>query len=396
MYRRGFRSLTILAALLASAPVSRGSDEVPSPLLENAGAPVELEVAEGYSVVHPLAAALAGGGSVALWQIPDRHGDPPNLESRLFDSEGREIARRFLPGSEADSMFIAAQPGGGFTIVASLFFDDGWSQRFDPQGRPRTEPFTFSETPMTISAIAAGRAGGFLALSAIPVDAASQDLYLTSYGTYGRRLAKPLRINQALACREAPPVLASDAFGRAVVVWKGPAPQCDRIFLRRTDTAGRPRGEVLEAVAPAGPIGRIAVAAAPNGWSVVAWEGEGDGDGLGIFARSIRPNGQPSSAVFQVNRNGQGNQTQPRVAVQGDGRFFVVWLSPGEEGHQKIQGQYFAADTRPLGSDFLIDPEVLHLDEMSPSLATDAAGRYVVIWGRYTYGIFYRRFPAPR
>lgn len=365
-------------------------DDVPSPLLANAGPVVEVVFTDWQDNLHPQVAVLAGGGFLIAWLIPDRHG-PTFLARQLYDPEGRKITKAFPVSGGAESFFLAAQPGGGFTVVA--LGDGDWGRRFDPWGRPRTETFTVPGFPMTI-AIAAGSTGGFRALSPAGATFGSQDVLLTSYGAYGHPLGPPLRINRSPACTATPPALASDRLGRTVVLWRGSIPKCDRILLRLTDAAGRPEGRVLEAAALVGrQIGRIAVAAAPDRRFVVVWEAESDGDGLGIFARTFSADGQSSSEVIQVNSRWQGSQRGPGVAVQADGRFLVIWQSPGESTYPEARGQYFAADGRRLGSDFLIDPEILPVNDLS--VATDAAGHYVVGWGRSIEAIHYRRFTAP-
>lgn len=363
-------------------------DDVPSPLLENAGPVVEVVFTDWQSNLHPQVAVLAGGGFLIAWLIPDRHG-PTFLARQLYDPEGREIPGAFPVSGGAESFFLAAQPGGGFTVVA--LGDSDWGRRFDPWGRPRTETFTVQGSPV---AIAAGSTGGFRALSLSGATFGSQDVLLTSYGAYGYPLGPPLRINRPPACTATPPALASDRLGRTVVLWKGSIPKCDRILLRLTDATGRPESRILEAAAPAGrQIGRIAAAAAPDRRFVVVWEADGDGDGLGIFARTFSADGQPSGEVIQVNSRWQGNQSGPGVAIQADGRFLVIWQSPGESTYPEARGQYFAADGRRLGSDFLIDPEILPVNDLS--VATEATGHYVVGWRRSIEAIHYRRFTAP-
>ena len=72
----------------------------------------------------------------------------------------------------------------------------------------------------------------------------------------------------------------------------------------------------------------------------------------------------------------------------------MIWGIPDAAGLPRLRGQYFGADGRPAGSDFALDSENPYFGETEASLATDAAGRYVVAWSGGNM-IFARRFPAP-
>jgi hypothetical protein len=369
-------------------------DDVPSPLLQNAGGIFELD--SSYTVDRtirqPLVAALAGGGFVALWESHLRFDDLPFLASRIFDAEGRQIGGG-LPGvTWADGQRITAQPGGGFTIVNGE--EDGtFGRRFSAVGQPLAERFP---VPWGAAAITAGRSGGLLALWARRLPTQTQEISLIAYGGKGNPLGPPRIVQPSPACGLTQPALASDRSGRGIVVWSSAS--CRKIFARRTDALGRVTGETIGVLPPGAEIdiGRIAVAAAPDGRFVVVWEGSGDGDGWGIFARAFGTDDRPLGPAFQVNSHRVGYQVLPRVAMQGDGRFLVIWQGPGEVVARKLFGQYYAADGRRVGSEFPIDSEEPNAEEIDASLAVDANGRYVVAWRRYSGDtINARRLMAP-
>ncbi|HSN87835.1 MAG TPA: Calx-beta domain-containing protein, partial [Thermoanaerobaculia bacterium] len=361
-------------------------DDAPSPLLATATVVAELDWTDDamLEMGNPLVAALANGGFAALWQVADRWAEIPILRSKLFDAADREIAGSFAPTSEAFSPHLVAHPAGGFTIVS-----DDWEadvgQRFNPLGQPHTGRFVLPD-PLTI---AAAKAGGLFTLTSN-----GKTLWLNTYGGRGQSLRPAQAVNSSL-CFLSVPVLASDARGRAIIAWRGPWPACNRVFVRRTDSAGHllPRTVALESPA-ARNTRELAMAAAPDGRFVLVWEGEGDGSGFGLFGRVFAADGRPASEVFQVNGRRLGDQTRPRVAMQGDGRFVVIFQS-----QKKLHAQYFSPEGRPLGSDFLPDSEFPWQDHSEGSLATDAEGRYVVAWsrvGRIEDSVAYRRFKAPR
>lgn len=89
-----------------------------------------------------------------------------------------------------------------------------------------------------------------------------------------------------------------------------------------------------------------------NGWKVV-YQGAGQGDGDGIFMKSVSPGGVPGPEV-RVNAVTDGVQDQPDVAMLEDGRMIVVWRSAGD-----IYFQRYDAEGAPVPKD---QDQPLHLD----------------------------------
>ncbi|MFO0762310.1 MAG: hypothetical protein U0359_38075 [Byssovorax sp.] len=86
------------------------------------------------------------------------------------------------------------------------------------------------------------------------------------------------------------------------------------------------------------------VAGETSGWKVV-YQGAGQGDGDGIFLRSVSQTGVPGPEV-RVNAVTDGVQDQPDIAMLEDGRFIVVWRSAGD-----IYFQRFGGNGLPIGQD---------------------------------------------
>src|SRR6185295_2885408 len=90
---------------------------------------------------------------------------------------------------------------------------------------------------------------------------------------------------------------------------------------------------------------------------VVLWQSyDQDGDGMGIFGQRYAGDGTRLGDEFQVNEFTTGSQVTPAVAVDGAGNFVVVWQSDdyGEGGAQDgsyggIFGRRYANDGTPLG-----------------------------------------------
>ncbi len=140
------------------------------------------------------------------------------------------------------------------------------------------------------------------------------------------------------------------------------------------------------------------VAAAKNGNSVVVWESDGqDGSGLGIIGRRFNASGNPLGEEFQVNSFTSGRQSKPSVATDTAGNFVVVWESLGQDGSSDgIFGRRFNVSGNPAGDEFQVNSTSPGA-QVSPAVASDGSGDFVVVWegpdGNGT-GIFGRRYTS--
>ena len=122
------------------------------------------------------------------------------------------------------------------------------------------------------------------------------------------------------------------------------------------------------------------VAVAPGGSFVVVWTAynqAGDTFG-GIFGQRHDASGQRIGAEFHVNTVIAGDQEDAHVAIAPDGRFVVAWESP-DTGGLGIFGQRFDSAGARLGAEFRVNTNTAG-DQFHPTVATDAAGNFVVAW----------------
>jgi hypothetical protein len=121
---------------------------------------------------------------------------------------------------------------------------------------------------------------------------------------------------------------------------------------------------------------RPSVAAADSGNFVVVWASETqDGAGFGIFGQRYSDAGLPLGPEFRVNSYATGDQTYPSVASDAAGSFVVVWRSVS----QGVFAQRFGASGNPLGAEFRVDTSVGHSID-GPTVAADSSGNFVVVW----------------
>lgn len=124
---------------------------------------------------------------------------------------------------------------------------------------------------------------------------------------------------------------------------------------------------------------RPAIASAPDGRFVVAWESDGqDGQLTEVYARRYGANASPLGAEFRVNLTTQSRQGYPAVAMASDGAFAVAWNGETEDG-LSLMMRRFAPDGTPRGGEVRVDSGK-HATQPHVDMAMDAAGNFVIVW----------------
>lgn len=125
-------------------------------------------------------------------------------------------------------------------------------------------------------------------------------------------------------------------------------------------------------------VGNVTVA-----WSV----GNGDPDTRDysdIHARRFSSAGVPISQEFVVNTTLPGTQSGPSVASDEAGNFVVVWQTRFPGGLlRSIFGQRFAKTGEKIGPEFRVNEDRVEKDFV-PSVAMDHDGNFVVAWESFS------------
>ncbi|HKY92740.1 MAG TPA: hypothetical protein VJM11_16945 [Nevskiaceae bacterium] len=128
-----------------------------------------------------------------------------------------------------------------------------------------------------------------------------------------------------------------------------------------------------------------AVAMDAGGNFVVVWDSAGqDGSLSGIFGRRFAADGTPLSGEFQVNTYTADRQISPRVARDALGNFVVTWRSSGQDGNGGgVYAQRFASDGSKAGPEFQVNSRTSD-SQTEPSVAMNASGQFVIAWSSRT------------
>jgi len=174
-------------------------------------------------------------------------------------------------------------------------------------------------------------------------------------------------------------------------VWQTADTDGNGVVARVFNAAGRAlTAEIALNSTIAGAQSDLSLAMSPLGSFVAAWESAG-ADGTGIVARQFNADGTPAGGQFAVNTSTAGDQTDPTVGVDAQGRFVVAFTSGGN-----ILAGRFAADGTALGAEFTVNSTTAGMQEFS-SIAMTRDGQFVIAWqgpDADGMGIFARQYAA--
>ena len=297
---------------------------------------------------RPSLSALEGGGLVAVWASKEQDTDDWGIYARLYDNQGTALAVEFKVNThiadEQSSPTVAALSDGGFVVV--------WQSNEQ--------------------------------------DSDSWGVYQQRYDAAGNTAGGEELVNTEVDEGQALPHVAA-FLGGYVVVWQSEKQHnpTTEIFLKRYDNAGATVGaEEKVNTYIDGQQERPAVAALKDNGFVVLWEGQGEADTWGVFAKAYDSSGATVKDDFLVNSI--TNEYQEQVAVIGldEGGFVAAWT----DGNS-VLARAFDKTFEARGDVFAIETSSNKQEEVSLEAIPD--GGFITAWqekNSTTYDIKARRF----
>ena len=194
-----------------------------------------------------------------------------------------------------------------------------------------------------------------------------------------------VQVNVRTSGAQANSAIALDPRGGAVVVWSShysTAGRSNDIVARRLDERGTPVGdEFIVNTLGGGNQTEPAIAIDRQGRLAIVWQGPGAEED--VFLRVYAPGDTPATDDLLVNLHATGRQLHPRVTAGGENTFVVVWESreTTSQGEQTfVYAHLFDPNGAGLGDDILVDPGIY--DCRYPDAAMDARGNFAVTWMR--------------
>jgi hypothetical protein len=334
------------------------------------------------------------GDFVVTWVRQPFHTDEmEELRARRFAAGGApetgEITVEENPQPGAVSQ-VAIRDDGSFVVVFPRFAELV-ARRFEADG---------SFVGETVVATTTATGGSSFRLALLPRNGfvltwvSGNFSYVRIFDADGEPIGPERRVGPG-----GPSVVAAEPDGGFVVAWIAAKPSHDPHFndpyiaARRFDAAGARVGGPILVQEPlaSGIISRLEMASDEAGDFLVLWQGTiVTGRRMdGIYARRLNADGNPLTGLLRLEG---GSALSPKLAMDRAGDFVVAWLKlgAGPNGQTGAFAQRFTADGQPFRPAFRVDSG----GSSEPQVATDARGNFVVI-GATPRQIFGRRY-GPR
>jgi hypothetical protein len=355
--------------------------ESPPPLGE------EFQV-NSYTPLHqsyPHVAASATGEFVVVWE--SNGGLFPRLSGQRYTTDGYPLGEEFIVTGDLvhapTDPEVAVDPVGGFVVVWKRFATglDIFAQRYDNEGAQLGVEFRVNSQVgdhQYEPAIATDASGSFVVVwESRSGEGDGFGIFAQRYDATGNPLGGEFLVNTVTAGDQRHASVAAAPVGEFVVVWDSQA----SVFGQRYDSEGKRVGGqfLVNAPRPEEGASEPSTAMDASGDFVVAWLGP-DGDYTGVFARLFDAAGEPKGSQFQVNTYTTNWSITPSVARDASGPFVVTWGSYHQDGsYWGVFGQRYDADGNPWGTEFQVNTYTTY-GQFQPAAAADAAGRFVVVW----------------
>ena len=310
------------------------------------------------------------------------------------------VVSQYLPdvSADADGDFVVVwqRPAGGYRILA---------RRFDPSGSPQggeiqAEP---SMPDLQINpAVSSDADGNFVVVWTNAISVAASDVFGRRFNAAGVPQATTFQVNIYTTYAQRYPAVAVDADGDFVVAWSSNYQDGggNGVFARRFNSSGTAGPEFQVNSFTLTSQHNPSVGLEDNGDFVIVWQSDFQDESEGaIFGQRYNALGLLLGVEFQINSYTSLFQDSPRLDIDADGDFVVVWRSTPQDGSD---GGVFAQRFNSLGAKLGVELQVNAFftgEQGRPAVALRDAGDFVVVWHSNlqdgaSYGVFGRHVSA--
>jgi hypothetical protein len=237
---------------------------------------------------------------------------------------------------------------------------------------------------------------------ALPGDPVTAGIFAQLYDKSGKPLGSRITVSQGVpeATGFYQPAVATDGTSKFIVTWAEQVGQGGDVRSRLFDLNGSPLGNETVVAGPVDfPIEEPQVAMNRRGGYAIVWIGPiGDTGMPGIFGQRYNAAGRSLLGTFQVNSSGAGDR--PSVAMDAAGKFVVSWQSKdlaNPAGPAELFARRFNSAGLPRGPQWRVSPSSTGtLGDSAVAVSRD--GRIILVaWDSFNgtgYDILARRYTA--
>jgi hypothetical protein len=264
------------------------------------GVEVRINTHTAMSQSNPAAAWTAEGQSIVVWPSELLDGNGFGVFARRYDTAGTASGPEFQVNTyttgEQAYPAVAVAPDGRFVVVWEDFTQDGsglgvFGRLFDAAGVPLGGEFranAFTTGHQGAPAVVWSPLAGFVVVwHGQNQDGSGLGTFARRFDALGTPVGSEFVVNSFTSGQQGLPAVAADAGGGFVVVWVsgGAGGNGAGVFGQWYNSAGTAAGAEFLVQSFAGGAANLPRVASSGRGFVVAWQGETDGSGYGIFAQ---------------------------------------------------------------------------------------------------------------
>tara|TARA_B110000495_G_scaffold135523_1_gene118692 strand:+ start:1270 stop:3570 length:2301 start_codon:yes stop_codon:yes gene_type:complete len=299
--------------------------------------------AAGSNEVNPRAAMRSDGGGALVWEAGPRGNS--DVYVRFINAQGNFTSGTVMANSFAASIqrdaSVAALENGGVVVVWESVGQDG----------------------------------------------SGEGIYGQRFNAQGIRVGSEFLVNQSTATNQSDPSVTALNGGKFVVGWlsqtqngrnsSGAANLRNNVMGRLYDVNGAAVGNEYRLNDGDVMAAEPQLATRPDGGFLLAWVQKDEANtrnSTDVYIKTFDGNGLPAAQAARHNTYLTGRQSTPEVAMVGNDAL-VTWATAGQDaGGLGVQGRMLSG-----GTEFQINSQG-QLNQSMPTIGSDGAGKYIAVW----------------
>ena len=378
----------------------------------------QINSATSYDQTDPAAAIDSQNNLIVVWDSYRHDGNSGGIFAQRFDADYTPLGDEFQINSATignqTQPAVAMDPAGNFIVAwhgPSNGNEDIFARRFNANGQPLGSQFRVNSDAtgrQLFPKVAAGENGNFVIVweSAVYTTPSEQwNVCFQLYDANGNTIGPEQQANTLLQSYY--PDVAMDDYGRFTIAWMQDDSQhsYNQVMFRLYDKNGSPKADPNFAnTTHFNMVTHPSISCAASGHFVVAWEAHPtSATSNDIYARWYKDDGSPRlTGEFVVNTYTPGAQEYPKVAMNNQRDFIVVWNSettPGSNERDIHARRFKTSDgyVAPISDEFIVNTYTFN-DQKYPAVVIRENGEFAVAWQSdgqdgSEYGIFGAKGP---
>ena len=301
-------------------------------------------------------ASDASGRFVVTWVSQNQDGDGQGIYLKRFDASGNEI--------DTNDILVNSGRTSGNQTAPSVAVNSQGEMVITWQSDDATNAGIFAKTfDMSSAAFGDTVPSGLIIVSfgsgmtnpSVDINSEGKfviawqnnnEPYVQRFNATGTQRGSKIDINPLSPFIEKYPVVAIQESGDFLVAYRSDITLLEGVWVRHYNDDGSSVNGLF-ATKVSSDISHTAPSIAKDleGNFIIVYEGAGDGDGQGIFARKYDSSHNVLGPAFQINETTSGDQQMASIAMLDLDTYVVVWSGNGADDANGVYARQFANNT---------------------------------------------------